>query len=284
MTGDSLCPKGHLTVLTRDDTPEVCRLLDLRPLDNIMIASRVRLHGVERTWLGNDLIGYWEDGRLVSFLSDGYSLHPINASQAALDAFAARLDQRRCSSIVGVRDEAIGLWQRLCQHSYPLWASPREIRDHQMVMALSTAPRVAPHPGVTIATTRQLDSYHQAAVAMYTEEVGVAPLDAQGSYRSHVTQLLMKGQTFCLLDRKRVVFKADMVAEAGQVCQIGGVWLAPQWRGRGLSESLMAAVVAYCQQRYQTVTLYVNWYNAPAVKCYQAIGFTQVSECATILY
>ncbi|MDR0284756.1 MAG: GNAT family N-acetyltransferase [Propionibacteriaceae bacterium] len=275
---------GSIRVLTRRDQSEVRRVLALRPIDNVLVASRVARGGVERVTLGNDLIGYWEAGRLVSLLSDGYSLHPVGATPAALDAFAGRLEHRRCTSIVGVRDEAMGLWQRLCDQSFTQWASPRDVRDHQQVMAISDRVRVGAETGVAPVGTRHLDSYLEAAVAMYTEEVGVAPLDPQGAYRDHVAGLMMKGQAYGVVDRGRVVFKADVVAAAGRLCQVGGVWLAPELRGLGLSESLMAGVVTGCRRTYPTVTLYVNSYNLAAVRCYTAVGFTTVSECATILY
>jgi len=275
---------GETRVITKRDAPAVRRLLELRPIDNISISSRVYKLGVEKAGLGNDLIGYWENGQMISFLSDGYSLHPINATEAALDAFSRCLEYRRCGSIVGVRDEAMGLWGRMCEHSFTQWASPREVRDHQKVMAISKDPVVVADMSVDTVPTRYLDSYHAAAVAMYTEEVGVAPLDAHGAYRDHVTNLMMRGLAFGVLQSGRIIFKADIVADVAGICQVGGVWLAPHLRGKGLSESLVAAVVARCRERYSTVSLYVNSYNHPAVRCYEAVGFTQVGECATIHY
>ena len=276
---------GVTRILAERDAMDVQRLLEMRPIDNISIASRIRSAGLGRTQLGNDLIGYWDDwGRLTSFVSDGYSLHPVNATPEALDAFTTYLEHRHCGSIVGVRDEVIGLWQRLCRTNFTQWAAPREVRDHQLVMAIGRDPQWWHGPGVEQATTRHLDSYLEASVAMYTEEIGVAPMSPQGSYRNHVASLIMRGQSWCWIKGGRVVFKADVVATSGPVCQVGGVWLAPELRGRGLSRPLMAAVVRECRLKYPTVTLYVNSYNTAAVRCYLAVGFTQVSECATVLY
>ena len=275
---------GETRVLTRRDERAARRLLDADLVANISVAARVYTHGVERARLGNDVVGFFERGRLVSLLSDGYALHPVAATPAALDAFAQRGERRRCGSIVGPRDQAIGLWQRLTGLNYAAWASPRSVRDHQPVMVIRATPRVRPDPRVAPAPTRWLDAYHTAAVAMYTEEVGVAPMDPQGSYRTHVAGLMMKGLAYAVIEADRVVFKADVVAEAGGVGQLGGVWLTPEWRGHGLSESLVAAVVASCLARYDTITLYVNPYNHPAVHCYERVGFRQVGEYATVLY
>lgn len=275
---------GETSVLSRRDAPAVQRLLDLRPIDNIAIAAKINLYGVDRMRLGNDLIGYWENGRLISFLSNGFSLTPVNATEAALDAFAQRLEHRHCVSIIGVREEAMGLWQRLSLRSFTQWASPREVRDHQLVMAISNPPRVRSHPDVQVITTRNLDSYHAASVAMYTEEVGVAPMNPNGSYRDHVTHLMMLGLTYGVIQQGKVVFKADVVADTAGICQIGGVWLDQGLRHQGLSESFMAGVVSLCQERFPTVSLYVNPFNLAAIACYRGVGFVKVSECASILY
>ncbi|MCL2784081.1 MAG: GNAT family N-acetyltransferase [Propionibacteriaceae bacterium] len=275
---------GEVRMLTRRDTPEVFRILDRRPIDNIVASSKVSRQRLEPAWTGSELIGYFEGPHLVSALVDGFSLHPINATDEALDAFSSCLEHRRCSSILGVRDEAMGLWERLCTRSFPQWASPREVRDHQKVMAISQDPAVVPSQSVEVITTRHLDRYLEASIAMYTEEVGVAPISPQGSYRDHVTQMMMKGHSYGVLGADSVLFKADVVATSGMICQIGGVWLAPQLRGQGLSKTFMAGVVAQCRQRFSTVSLYVNHYNLPAVRCYESVGFTQVGECATIMY
>jgi len=230
------------------------------------------------------LIGYWENNHLASVLATGSSLHPVNARPEALDAFSQCIESRRCASIVGVRDEAIGLWERLCVQNSTQWASPREVRDRQKVMAVFGQPLIAPDPRVQVMSTSYLGEYHAASVAMYTEEVGVAPLYPQGSYRDHVASLMMKGHAFGVVAGGRVVFKADIVAADGEFCQVGGVWLAPDLRTKGLSESLMAGVVAHCRQRGLTPSLYVNPFNSAALRCYEAVGFTQVGECATVMY
>ena len=275
---------GGVKVLSPVDAPALKRLLDVHPIENIAVAARLDQFGINRATSGIELVGYWESDRLVSVLSDGFSLHPIGATPEALDAFSRWVEHRRCTSILGVRDEAIGLWERLCERSFTQWASPREVRDHQMVMAIPAHTPVRSLARVQVIPTSHLDAYHDASIAMYTEEVCVAPMDPYGSYREHVAGLMMKGLTLGVIDAGRVTFKADIVAQSGPYCQVGGVWLAPDLRGQGLSVPLMEAVVALCRERVETVTLYVNYYNASAVRCYEAVGFVQVGECATVMY
>ena len=82
-----------------------------------------------------------------------------------------------------------------------------------------------------------------------------------------------------------MVFKAELGAIAGGVAQVQGVWVDPSYRGRGLSESGMAAVVAAARRVVApTVSLYANHYNDRALAAYRAVGFRQVGTYATILF
>ncbi|MDR0847427.1 MAG: GNAT family N-acetyltransferase [Propionibacteriaceae bacterium] len=272
---------GELRGLTHADGGEIRRVLALRPLTNIHVASRVEKFGVDG--IGNPLLGWYEGRHLLSMYSDGHTLQPVSACQEATDAFARRAGHRKATSITGARDETVALWKRLCEESFPQWASPREVRDCQYIMKLDGPAHIVADPRVTALGTRYLDPYFEAARAMYAEEVGIAPYDVQ-AYRGHVAGLMMRGMTYGLLDNDRVAFKVDVVADASGVAQIGGVWLRPEFRGRGLSAPLLAGVANDLLTRWNTVTLYVNNYNTPAIASYTRIGFSTVDECATVLY
>jgi uncharacterized protein len=68
------------------------------------------------------------------------------------------------------------------------------------------------------------------------------------------------------------------------VCQVQGVWVDPEFRGRGLAAPGMAAVVELARQITPVVTLYVNAFNAPARSAYERVGFRTIETFATILF
>jgi uncharacterized protein len=124
-----------------------------------------------------------------------------------------------------------------------------------------------------------------ASVAMYTEEVGVSPLDGGRGYRHRVAELVRSGRAYAKVVNGRVVFKADIAVITPRTAQIQGVWVDPQWRGRGIATAGMAAVVNDALRRVApTVSLYVNDYNLPARAAYKHCGFEQVAELATVLF
>ena len=66
--------------------------------------------------------------------------------------------------------------------------------------------------------------------------------------------------------------------------QVQGVWVAPEWRGRGLGTMAMSAVVRDALRRVApSVSLYVNDYNLSARTVYTRCGFRQLGTFATVL-
>jgi uncharacterized protein len=81
------------------------------------------------------------------------------------------------------------------------------------------------------------------------------------------------------------VFKAELAVVTKHTAQVQGVWTDPEWRGRGLASTGMAAVVHDSLRRVApTVSLYVNDFNEPARRVYDRCGFRQVGTFATVLF
>lgn len=285
----------ELRLLTRADTPAARRLCDVDPVSNVFLAGRLELTGsADTAVLGGQLWGYFRDGRLISALWYGANIIPVNAQPEAIDSFARMLDARTThpSSIVGPADQVMNLVARL-----PHWPEPRDVRAHQPLMVLSGPPQVAADPLVRRATPSDADVVYPASVAMFTEEVGYSPVagDLQGNYRRRVDYLIARGHTFARFDDsagdwpagggRQAIFKADLGAVSESVAQIQGVWVHPEYRGRGLSESGMAAVARAARRDVAPlVSLYVNDFNSVARAAYRRVGFTDVGSFATVLY
>lgn len=277
-----------VSVLGAEHLDRVIRLLAARPVDNVFVAGRIRAAGLDPFMLGCQVWGYWQDGELVSLLHAGSNLVPVNATPEAVAAFTEYAGPvRRCSSIVGPAPVALSLWQGLVERWGQSWQQPREVRARQPVMVIESEPRIAGDERVQPITLADWPAYVEAAVAMYTEEVGVSPIIGgnPSHYHQYVRQMIESGRAFGWVDDDgAVLFKSDIGSAAGQVCQIQGVWLAPSLRGRGLSASAMAQVVRLAQRTYPVVSLYVNDFNERARATYRRVGFTDVGEFATILF
>jgi predicted GNAT family acetyltransferase len=230
--------------------------------------------------------GYFSGGRLESLCFAGANLVPVQATQDAVKAFAekARRQGRRCSSLVGPAEPTLRLWQSL----EPAWGPAREVRAVQPVMAIDRPSRtVEPDFRVRPVRIAEVDALLPACVAMFTEEVGVSPLGSDGGhlYRARVAELIAGGRAFAWFENGKVVFKAEIGAVTPEVCQVQGVWVAPECRGRGHAARGMAAVVEYALRDFAPiVSLYVNDYNTPARAAYRRVGFREVGTFASVLF
>ncbi|PPK98500.1 hypothetical protein CLV92_101196 [Kineococcus xinjiangensis] len=282
--------RGALRVLDGRDGPALLRLCERDPVGNVFVSARLLgLLARPGAEVGGQVWGWFEGDDLVSACWAGANLVPIEATPQALDAFAARarVEGRRCSSIVGPADAVLGLWERLEPH----WRGVREVRARQPLMLCDTAPAVAPDPAVRRSRLSELDVVVPACVAMFTEEIGYAPSPPDGgtTYRARVAELVAAGRSFVRIDPgprgPEVVFKAELGAVASKVAQVQGVWVAPHRRGEGLSVAGMAAVVALARDSGTPyVSLYVNDYNARAIAAYRRVGFRDVGTFATVLF
>jgi hypothetical protein len=256
--------------------------LDADPVAACMVASRVELAGVDSWRLGGELWGI--GSRLEGLCFAGANLVPLRGERVALRAFAdrARRFGRSCSSMVGRAELVLPLWEDLATH----WGPAREVRADQPLMVLPTRPALRPDPRVRLVRPDELEQYLPAAVAMFTEEVGVDPRLGDGGvgYRARVAEQIASGRAFARFEEGEVVFKAEIGALSSRVGQIQGVWVRPDRRGIGLGASGTAAVVERLIDMGRVASLYVNAYNSPARAAYTRVGFNQIASFATVLF
>jgi predicted GNAT family acetyltransferase len=267
------------------DLPAVRKLLELDPVADVFVASRIAASGLDPWRLGAEVWGYVSGGRLEALCYSGANLWPIAAGPASARLFAdrARRQGRRCSSIVGEATAVQAMWR----HLEPAWGLAREIRHCQPLLAISSPPAVAPDPAVRQVRPDELDIVLPACVAMFIEEIGVSPVVADGGarYRARVAESVGQRRAFARIEDGRVLFKAEFGAVSDSVCQLQGIWVDPAVRGRGLGTAGTASMVAIGQTMFApTVSLYVNEFNRPARRVYDHVGFRRVGTFASVLF
>lgn len=273
---------GEVRPLAAGDIPWLRASLAHDPVANCFVASRLEAVGAR---LATDMCVYATDGIPRAALYLGANVIPMGTDAESREAFAAHLRRtgRRGSSMVGSAAEVLDLWERVRD----TWGPAREERRHQPLLSIDRPPAVAPDEAVRAVRIDEIDVLLPACVAMFTEEVGVSPL-AGGSgsaYRARIAEIVREGRAYARIEGDSVVFKAEVGAASSDACQVQGVWVAPELRGRGLSAPGMAAVVLAARRECApTVSLYVNDYNTAARRCYRSVGFDEVGEFATILF
>ncbi|MQY15977.1 hypothetical protein SRB5_61690 [Streptomyces sp. RB5] len=277
---------GITRVVEPTEISAVRAVLDREPVANAFVAARVAAAGLDPWRLGGEMWGWYEGGRLRSLCYSGANLVPICAGPEAVHGFAerARRAGRRCSSIVGSATATAELWSRL----EPYWGPAREVRANQpLMLTTEVPPDIVPDPFVRRVRKNEMDVIMPACVAMFTEEVGVSPMTGDGGliYQARVAELVGSGRAFARIEDGRVVFKAEIGAVTAHACQIQGVWVAPEYRGRGLSVTGLTAVLRTALAEVApVVSLYVNDYNTAARAAYKRIGFREVGAFMSVLF
>jgi predicted GNAT family acetyltransferase len=275
-------------VLDESDEPAVTELLASDPVATCWLAGRVEAVGTGALALGAPLWGFGSGRSLEGVCLAGANLIPFvlpGAERAAAAAFGerARRAGRRCSTIVGPAAAVEPLWQLLA----PWWGPCRDHRPRQPLLAIDGPPAVAPEPRVRPVRPDELETLLPAAVAMFTEEVGVSPLRSDGGvgYRGRVADLIRAGRSLAWIEEGEVLFKAEIGAVSRAACQVQGVWVAPAHRGRGIGTAGTAAVVEYARSVIApVVSLYVNDYNTRARASYRRVGFREVGTYSSVLF
>jgi predicted GNAT family acetyltransferase len=275
-------------VLDEADEAAVHRLLAIDPVAACVLAGRIESTGTAAASLGAPLWGFGAGRELDAVCLAGANLIPFaaaGAERAAAAAFAerARRAGRRCSTIVGPAASVGPLWDLLAPH----WGPARDHRPRQPLMAIDGPAAVAAEPRVRPVRPSELEILLPAAVAMFTEEVGVSPLRVDGGvgYRARVSELVRAGHSLAWIEDGEVLFKAEIGAVSRAACQLQGVWVAPAYRGQGIGTAGTAAVVEYARTSVApVVSLYVNDFNRSARAAYRRVGFREVGSYASVLF
>ncbi|WP_245677188.1 GNAT family N-acetyltransferase [Nocardia acidivorans] len=267
--------------LVNRDLPQVLRVLDTDPVASCMVAARLQEYGLDTRGAYGEL--WSRGGPDTSLCFSGANLVPLRGSRADLRAFAERAvrSPRACSSVVGRRELALPLWELLSEH----WGPARDLRADQPLLALDRTAGIEPDLRVRRVRPEELDRYLVAAVAMFTEEIGVDPRAGDGGrgYRRRVAGLIESGRAWARFEDGEVVFKAEVGALSRRTGQIQGVWVHPEHRGSGVGTSGTATVANVVVASGRTASLYVNCYNEVARRAYAKVGFRQIATFATVL-
>lgn len=262
---------------------EMCRA---NPVDSVYIQQN--LEQDKRGYTG--AVGLFDnaDSAMVALAWESGTIVPLGFDDDGLDILADTLRGRPylANSLVGPRNQVMGLWRRIEDD----WGPSRDERVPQYSMVLGADSPIEPDLEVRPATPDEASLVLPAAIAMFTEEVGYDPTVHGNAYAVRSRELIGAGHTYIKLGPRqdgagrRVIFKADVGVLSSDVAQLQGVWTAPDLRRRGIATAALASVVRQVRRDHApTVSLYVNHYNTAAIRLYERLGFRVDSEWATIL-
>ena len=231
MTRGAISTSPRVRVLTDADLPAANEMLSRRPVVDVFVASRVAAAGLSEWRLGAQVWGYEvrrrsccpcvtrapTSGRFVRCLKRFRRSRPrpgVTTGAAPRSSGSLLRCFRSGSSYAGRGDR-----RGSCGTSSRCW--------------FSTARRSSsPIPQVRLVQPSELDVLLPAAVAMFTEEIGVPP-ESVDLYRARVAELIAARRCFARIEDGRVLFKAEVgAATVGRLPDPGRVGGAGAARSR----------------------------------------------------
>jgi len=222
------------------------------------------------------------DGSVRGVVYFGSQLVVAADDAAALDAFAIETRKHPgLRSFVGPKRAVDGIWNRVkTWHRAPLL-----VRERQPLYALWPQ-GLAEFEAADVRQARsdetELVAEHSAR--MILGELGYDPRAQRSTFVAGVRHAIELGCWWVWIVEGELRFQCNIGARTPVTAQIQGVWTPPNLRGKGYATRALAATARHLLGSNPTVSLYVNDFNAEALKLYDRIGFTRVGELSTYLF
>lgn len=251
-----------VTRLGAADEPSLERLLGTAPLVNLFLRGFLAAHPVGSAWW----YGVGAPLRAVVMVVPARLAVPFAPDPADAARLGAHLRGNFSPSlVVGPRAATDALWVQ--------WsgATPRRRNDQRLFVCSEVAPLPAPE-GFRRATAADAERIALQAARMELEELGRDPLREDPVHHGRVVrERIRDGRTYVVVrEGDGIVFQVNVGTMHPDGCQLGGTYVPPAHRGRGLGARGIAAT---CRALGARVTLHVDEANHPAVAAYQRAGF-----------
>ena len=105
--------------------------------------------------------------------------------------------------------------------------------------------------------------------------------DREG-FLKRVARRIEQGRVFVKFDGDKMAFKADIIAETDQTIYLEGVYVAPEFRGRGIGSACLADLTIRLLDRVENVCMLSNVDFSAAHKSYFKAGYKATGDCTTL--
>jgi RimJ/RimL family protein N-acetyltransferase len=252
------------TRLTERHVPALEELLLLDPLTNLFLLGYLDAMPIGRThWYG-----VLDGDRVVAatVVVAGRLTVPYCPDPDHAEAIAWLLRRRhRPTMMVGPRQATDAIWR--------VWGRQTAIDRwyDQRLYATDTIPDGAPMAGFRRAHPDDLASVMRHAAAMEEEDLGRSQDPA--AFEATVRRRIENGNTWLAEREGELLFQINVGTTTPYGAQVGGTYVPPELRGRGLATEGMRELSRRLLPRVRHLTLHVNEANTPAVRAYERSGY-----------
>jgi ribosomal protein S18 acetylase RimI-like enzyme len=274
---------SHVCQLTENDVAETLAFLAIRPVHTVVMTSFIRDNGIESELNRGRFFGYLnEKGELEGVALIGHSTLVEARTHRALKAlaFAARRSETPIHLVMSHGSDAETFW-------YFLTGGVREPRlSLEEELFEVSFPFAVQRTGETLrrADMSELEEVAAIQAELAFMETGTDPMqmDREGFF-ARVARRIEQERVFVVTIGGKLAFKADVIAETDHAAYLEGVYVAPEFRGRGLGPKCLAEVGLELLNRVERVCLLSNVEFTTAHRAYRKAGFKNTDRCTTLV-
>ena len=276
-------PAVGIERLENKDEREVLAFLSQRPIHTVYMGGLILDNGIVSPLNRGQFYAYRNRlGDVEGVLLIGQKMVFEAQSEAALEAFAAlALENSELQLIRGEEGQVERLSVYLSGHGHVPRRASRELLLEQR----------SPVEGVEFmgelrpALIEDQERVASINAMMMFEETGMNPLerDPKGVLQ-RIRRRIEQHRVWVLVERGRIIFKADIISETPEAAFIEGVYVHPEERGRGCGFRCMTQLGHILLARLPSLCLVVNEENKGGQALYYKAGYKLRSHYRTVYF
>jgi len=281
----------HLTVvpdlrrtfeLKNRNEVEVLAFLNVRPVHTVVMTSFILDNGIDSKLNRGKFYGVRNaEGKLDGVALIGHTTLVEARSPEALKAlaFAAKQSSTPIHLIMSSGDAAEDFWRYYGDGFH----EPR-LTCTEFLFEVNF-PFLVPRGDweVRKAEATEVTEIAEAQAAIAFMESGVDPMETdREGFMARVLRRIEQNRIFVVYEGDKLVFKADIIAETADLIYLEGVYVAPEYRGKGVGSGCLAKLTLNLLKRVQNVCLLSNINFIDAHMTYVKAGFKHTDSCTTL--
>jgi len=132
-------------------------------------------------------------------------------------------------------------------------------------------------------TVEKADQLASLQIGYEIEELGVGSAEiSKKKTAAVVRRRIERGEVTAVYEGRKPVAFASVNVRFERTCQIGSVYVVPEYRGKGYGKAIVSAHLSRLFDRYGKVVLFVKKTNTRAIHVYTALGFLARGELVQV--
>lgn len=267
--------------LTEDVRAEALSFLSVRPVHTVVMTSFIQDNGFDQKLNRGTFYGYrGTNGAIEGIALIGHSTLIEARTDNAMRAFAftALTSETPIHLVMSAGNDVDSFWR-----TFRPTAEPR-LRCEELLFEASFPFSVPTCEwNVRNADTSQLLQVAEAQAEVAFIECGVDPMvrDREG-FLKRVARRMEQGRVFSVFEDGVLIFKADIIAETDDVIYLEGVYVNPEYRGKGVGPNCLAALTVKLLGRVSNICMLSNVDFKPAHRSFEKAGYQATDKCITL--